>query len=265
MVLENKIQIDFIIPSYKSSVLTPCCVESFERNKAKYDFRYIIIENAADESYKQNILNISENVLWINNLSKNTVVNNKHAWANAEAIEIGLKHATAKYVFICHNDVAATNPTWMDSIYNKIQEGYEMVGTRFDNPESQRIGAIHASGMLINTGLALKTPSVYPEWDEETRSWKLDVGDAFTRYFRQNDLKYFCFRNTHNRNVDFELSSPYNQVTFDRVVDDDNNVIYMHLGRGSLKENFGHTKRGKNISDWKNFIDREILGDAKNG
>ena len=259
------ISIDFITPSYKSNILTPYCIKTFEKNKSKYDFRYIIVENAADESYKKDVLNITENVLWINNPSKNTIANNKHAWGNAEALEIGLKHATSEYIFICHNDVAATSPTWMNSIYDKAKEGYEMVGTRFDNPESQRIGAIHISGMLLNRELALKTPSIYPEWDNETNSWKLDVGDAFTRYFRQNDLKYFCFRNTHNRNVDFELPFPYNQVTFDRVVDDDNSVIYMHLGRGSLKENFGHTKRGKNISDWKSFIDREILGDAKNG
>ena len=61
-----------------------------------------------------------------------------------------------------------------------------MVGTRFDNPESQRIGAIHISGMLINRELALKTPSIYPGWDEASGTWTLDVGDAFTRYFREN-------------------------------------------------------------------------------
>jgi len=258
------LQIDFIIPSYKSNKLTPCCVATFEKNKGKYDFRYIIIENAADETYKEDILNISNNVLWINNLSENTIINNRYAWANAEAIEIGLKKATSKYIFICHNDVVATSPTWMNSIYDKIKEGYEMVGTRFDNPESQRIGALHISGMLINRELALKTPSIYPEWDDETKSWKLDVGDAFTRYFRQNNLKYFCFRNTHNRNVDVELPYPYNEVPFDRVIDDNNNIIYMHLGRGSLKENSLYWKRN-NIDDWKNFIDQEILGDTKNG
>ena len=254
----SKVQIDFIIPSYKSSILTPCCVSSFERNKADFDFKYIIIENACDESYKENVLAISENVVWINNASKNTVEANKHAWGNAEAIEIGLKNSTAEYVFICHNDVAATHSDWMTTLYKKVEEGFEMVGTRFDNPESQRIGALHPSGLLINRKLAQKVPSIYPEWDEESRTYKLDVGDAFTRYFRENNLKYYCFCNTFNRNVNTTLPDPYNEVTFDRVVDSDDNVIYMHLGRGSMKQSNRYYGKN-NIEQWRAFLESEAL------
>jgi hypothetical protein len=254
--------IDFIVPSYKSNILTPCAIRTFEKYKGDYDFRYIIVENAADESYRQDVLKISQNVLWINNRSKNTIANNKHAWGNAEALDIGLKNATSEYVFICHNDVAATNPNWMDSLYEKTKEGYEMVGTRFDNPQNERIGAIHISGMLLNRELALRTPSIFPEWNEETDSWKLDVGDSFTRFFRENNLKYFCFRNTHNKNVDVEIPSPFDGVTFDRVFNDDDEVIYMHLGRGSLKENaYRASSSRNNIVDWEEFINKEILGD----
>ena len=255
------VEIDFIIPSYKSRMLTVNCIKTFEKHKGEYNFRYIIVENASDESYKKDVLDISENVLWINNLSKNTIENNKHAWGNAEALEIGLKNASSEYVFICHNDVAATDPCWMNSLYDKTKEGYEMVGTRFDNPENQRIGAIHISGMLINRELALKTPSIYPAWDNASGTWKLDVGDAFTKYFRDNDLKYYCFRNTHNKNVNIELPHPYDKVTFDRVLDDENNVIYMHLGRGSLKEHAYIGGPKNNISGWEYFIKHEVLGE----
>jgi len=254
----NKAQIDFIIPSYSSPMLTICCIRSFEKNKGDFDFRYIIVENACDDSYKEDVLSVSENVLWINNPSKNTIAANRHAWGNAEAIEIGLQNSTSEYVFICHNDVAATHPDWMKTLYSKVEEGCKMVGTRFDNPESQRIGALHQSGLLINREVALNVPSIYPEWDEESSSWKLDVGDAFTRYCRQNNLEYFCFRNTHNRNVDIELPTPYNEMTFDRVIDSDGNVIYMHLGRGSMKQSNRYYGKN-NIEQWKNFLEGEIL------
>lgn len=247
----KKKEIDFIIPSYHSKVLTKCCVESFERNKGEFNFRYIIVENAADDSYKDDISEISSKLLWINNKCKYT---HPHAsWANAEAIEIGLQHATSEYVFICHNDVAAVHPKWMNLLYNKTQEDYEMIGTRFDNT---RIGALHQSGILINRTLALKVPSVYPRI--ENGKVALDVGDSLTEYFRENDLRYFCFRNTHNKNVNVELQDPYENVTYDRVVNDNNEVIYMHLGRGSLKEGAAQYQRRGAINDWVNFVEANI-------
>lgn len=246
--------VDFIIPSYRSPLLTECCIRSFECNKGQFDFRYIVVENAADESYRENILNISKNVVWINNESENTIDRNKHAWGNAEAIEIGLQNSNTEYVFICHNDVAACTKNWMHLMFEKVEQGCEMVALRFDNPENERIGALHVSGLLINREIANKV-SPYPEWCDDSQSWKLDVGDAYTRHFRDNDLKYYCFRNTHNKNINEKsLQKPYDCVTFDRAVDDNNNVIYMHLGRGSLKE-AGHYYKKNNIGQWCDFID----------
>ena len=255
------IDIDIIIPCYNSKVLAECSVGSFEKNKKDFNFRYIIVENANDDSYKNDILKISPNVLWIKNHSKNTINNNKHAWGNAEGIEIGLKNSSSEYVFMCHNDVAAVHPDWMKILYDKAKIGYKMVGTRFDNPESERIGALHISGLLIERNLALKVPSIYPEWDKDSKTWKLDVGDAYTRYCRENNIKYYCFRNTHNKNINFPLQEPYGQMTYDRVVDDDGNVFYMHLGRGSLKQSLKYYKKN-NFNDWASFIKNKIiLGD----
>ena len=61
-----------------------------------------------------------------------------------------------------------------------------------------------------------------------------------------------------NKNVDIDLPAPYNDVTFDRVIDSDGNVIYMHLGRGSMKQSDRYYGRN-NIEQWKNFLEEEIL------
>jgi len=55
--------IDFIIPSYHSKGLTSLCIRSFEKYKNNFEFRYIVVENASDESYKDEILSLSENVV----------------------------------------------------------------------------------------------------------------------------------------------------------------------------------------------------------
>ena len=58
----KKMKIDIIIPSYKSKEITTLAIKSFEKNKGDFDFRYIVIENAGDESYKEDIVSLNKNV-----------------------------------------------------------------------------------------------------------------------------------------------------------------------------------------------------------
>ena len=55
--------IDIIIPSYKSKDLTSLAIRSFEKNKGDFNFRYIVVENAGDESYKDDIVSLNDNVV----------------------------------------------------------------------------------------------------------------------------------------------------------------------------------------------------------
>tara|TARA_R100000008_G_C3449891_1_gene98790 strand:- start:55 stop:522 length:468 start_codon:yes stop_codon:yes gene_type:complete len=150
----------------------------------------------------------------------------------------------------------------MKILYGKAKEGYKMVGTRFDNPASGRIGALHVSGLLIERGLAKEVPSIYPEWDNESDSWKLDVGDAFTRHCRETGVEYYCFQNTHNNNVTCDLAPPYNEMSCDRVVDEQGQVFYLHLGRGSLKQVGKYYKRN-NFKEWEQFVKEGIISSTE--
>jgi len=274
-------QIDIIIPSYKSEVLTTLAIQSFERFKGDFSFRYIVVENAQDESYKEPVLALAENVVWI---SRQQASGYCRASANAEAIEAGLKHVESELVFICHNDVVACHDSWMDILYKKIQEGCHIAGTVLDNV---RIKAVHISGMLLTTELA-KEVSCYPinrknsivyeglSYEEVSQlninatkkalnipnDAHLDVGDTYTQYCRENNLDYFCLENTENKNVSVDMSEPYASFPVDRAVDADGQVVFMHLGRGIAKKDNNYSRTGRvSFSEWEKFVKKNVLGE----
>ena len=273
-------KIDIIIPSYKSRTLTSLAIRSFEKFKSEFYFRYIVVENACDESYKELVLALAEDVVWISNKQKAGYC---RAAANAEAIEVGLKYVKSDLVFMCHNDTVACHDNWMNILYEKIQEGCHIAGTVLDNV---RIKAVHISGMLLTTELAKKI-SCYPINKKASIVYQglsfekiselninatkkalnipdnvhLDVGDTYTQYCRENNLNYFCLKNTENDNVDFKLMEPYTNFFADRAVDDSGNVVFMHLGRGIAKKDKKYSIKGRVSShEWEKFVEENVLG-----
>jgi len=245
--------IDIIIPSYKSEKLTSLAIKSFEKNKGEFNFRYIVVENAGDVSYRESIVSLNDSVVWITNSCEHTYLS---SFTNGEAVEKGLELVETEYVFVCHNDVVATNPNWMKFLYSKIEEGCAIAGTVADN---SRIGAVHISGLLIKSDLAKKV-NIDPVYDEYKNNI-IDVGDNWTQYCREENLYYYCCRNTHNNNVK-EVPEPYTNFQVDRAVDDDDNVIFLHLGRGTRKALGQYNQPGKTLhAGWIEFVEKEILED----
>ena len=233
-------KIDIIVPSYQSKDLTITCIKSFERYKGLYKFKYIVIENSNNCSYKDDVIEQAENVVWIQNYCPEYTYMSSDT--NAIALEVGLKYVTSKLVFICHNDVVACHPMWMNFLHSKIKEGNSIAGTVLD---PSRINAVHISGLLTYTSLA-KSVSMFPKYKNGSRSATethgkseqvFDVGDEMTQYCRDTGLKYFCCRNTFIQPelIDIIKEEKYAKFNVDRALDDYNNVIFMHLGRGTLK------------------------------
>ena len=248
------IEIDFIIPSFRSKELTAIAIKSFEKykNKDKFNFRYLVIENSDDDSYREDLKAISPgNVKWFQNPT-----NLKTSAANAYGLERGLKEAENEYVFLCHNDVAACHPQWMDFLFEKISDSCPIAGTLLDN---QRIKAVHIAGLLAKTEVA-RSVTMYPVYDD-SENMIADVGDLITQYCRDNDLEHYCCRNTHNDTNLIELcNEPYKSFQVDRALNDKNEVIYMHLGRG-FEKSFGlYNKPNKTyFSDWCELIHKNDL------
>jgi hypothetical protein len=246
------VNVDFIIPSYRSKDLTSLCIRSFEKHKGDFNFRYIVVENSEDSSYKEDVLSLADNIIWIQNPTH--YINSE---ANAIAIEKGLPYVESEYVFICHNDVVACHDNWLSFLVEKLQnEDYSAAGYVLDNT---RINALHISGILVPTIIA-KSVSMFPVYKDGKQI--LDVGDIITQHCRENELKYFYCRNTHNNESHVEdcggLFKTLNGV--DRALDSDNNVIFLHLGRGTPKTLGTYWKANRlTIGGWINFVESNIL------
>tara|TARA_R100001594_G_scaffold63003_2_gene97399 strand:- start:7874 stop:8632 length:759 start_codon:yes stop_codon:yes gene_type:complete len=223
--------IDIIIPSFRSPELTYLTVASFEKFKKPYNFRYIVVENSDDETYLPALKQDFSNIVWVQNPTSQ-----RGSLANAEALTVGMEKVENEYVFMCHNDVVACHESWMQYFMSKIEEGKSLVGISKD-PHKDRIGAVHQSGLLVKTEIA-KAVSLYPEYSKSGQML-LDVGDNMTKYCRDNGLDYFICNNTFNdpENVELLKEEKYRNFHVDRILDDDNRVIFLHLGRGIQKYN----------------------------
>jgi len=280
MMTEN---IDIILPTAgkKSRSITMLAVRSFLEFSEGFNFRIFVVENSNDNSYRDDVLGLSENVFWIQNPIQSQ---DEYAGslANAKGLERGLEEVDSEYVFLCHNDVIACHQNWMRYLFNKVKkEGYSLCGFQHDE-HPDRIFAAHISGILTKTEIA-KTVSLRPS----SGSIPMDVGDSLTKYCRDNDLKYFICENTkidhlanpkinkwfdgtyienHRNGSDWyekNVPSPFKSSSSVKSFDDDLNVVWMHLGRGTPKARGNYSKannKNKTSADqWTIFADEYIF------
>lgn len=241
--------ISVLIPTLKSKELTLTFIKSFEKFKPiDLKVEYIIVENSDDMSYMNYIDKMVNDLVWINNSCK---VNN--SYANAQAIEVGKYKISNELVFIGHNDICITNKSFFESSFKKIEEGYDLVGYRFDtNPK--RIGALHSSGMILKSDI-VKKENCFPTTPDANGNW-MDVTDIYTKHCRDNNKKYFCFKTTINfPEIEETLEDKYrNAHHLDRCIDENNKVIFLHLGRGDLKNRGNYFKPNRmGLSEWVSF------------
>ena len=174
--------------------------------------------------------------------------------ANASGVEKALAAVSTEYVFICHCDTCVTSTTFFEELFKKIEEGYKLVGTSLD---PSRIKAIHISGLLAETNLA-RSISYFPE--RENGKIIHDVGDLLTKKCREENISHTSFRNTFNNPELVELI-PDRFKTFhvDRCLDRNNNIMFMHLGRG-IEKQFGkyHKPNRVYFPQWVEFCENII-------
>lgn len=241
-----------IIPSFKSEVLTYICVASFEKFKpADVDIKYVVVENSGEDYYRGTIERISPNLMWLNN---NTELRGSEA--NAEALVIGLDHVKTQFAFLCHCDTCVTSSLFFDEIFTRVQEGYRMVGTGLDNT---RIKACHISGVFVDVDIA-KDVEMFPIYEDNKMI--MDVGDDITRYCRDKNIKHCCFENTFNSFDENKLADDkYKGFRVNRSVNENGDVLFMHLGRGIPKTQGTYEKEGRvYLERWLDFC-QELLSD----
>lgn len=232
--------------SYRTPDMIEILIKSFEKFKPPdLKINYVVIENS-EKKYFEN----SETLTYINNPTSKL-----GSYGNSIGIEIGKKNINTEWTFVCHSDVCVTNETFFSELEEKINEGFQLVGHRYDiHPE--RMKAYHVSGLLINTKLlqSLDSKPMLP---------KMDVGDIYTKHCQENNIKHFVFTNTLSDKKLFEkINEPFKSLGpsgVDRTIDKNNNVKFLHLGRGTPKFHKSYSKAGHfNFNNWKEFCEKII-------
>ena len=247
-------KITVITPTFRSPHLADIFVRSFEKFKpADLQIKYVIVENSDDDSYREHVLSLANNVTWIQNPGVPHIYEKgEGSSANGLGVDKALEHTDTEYVFIAHCDTCVTNKSFFESISLKVSEGNVLVGTVLD---PARINAVHISGLLIKTDLA-KNIDIMPV--HKNGKMILDVGDSYTQHCRDNNLPHFCFPNTFNDHslVD-TLEEKYRTFHVDRSIDPQGNVMFMHLGRGIEKTHNTYRKPNRvYLPGWYEFCNR---------
>ena len=250
--MEDLLNIAVIIPSFHSEILTSICIRSFKKFcPSNISLQYIVIENSSDESYKDKILGIDSNILWINN---DTLLTGSEA--NALALERGLHEVETEFVFMAHCDVCVTSELFFTELKEKQEEGCEVMGMVSDE-HPDRIKALHILGLLVKKTI-IDGINLFPHYKDGKQI--LDVGDSITERCRNEGIPYYCFKNTYNNpEIIPELEERYRELNLLRCIAENGSVIYLHLARGIGKLNKTYKRSNRvYVEEWKSFCESII-------
>jgi hypothetical protein len=235
-----------LVVSYKMKEYLEIMINSFEKFKPQnFTVEYVIVENSDDKSYEEHIKSLNNNISWFYNPIG---IRETNSYGHGTGYELGKKHVKSDWTWVAHGDVCVTNKSFYSELKNKVKEGCSLIGVNYD-AHPGRIAAAFCSGYLVETEI-LKKASMLPKLP------KYDTTDLVTKYCRDNNKKIHIFNNTYNKP---EMNSLINQpfkswgpnCGIDRCLDSNNQIMYMHLGRGTTKKQGTYYKQGKKLySDW---------------
>ena len=234
-----------LTPTFKSFHLIDSFIRSFEFFcPENIECHYIVVENSDVEDYKEHVLSLSKNVTWIQNPIKE-----KNSEANGIGVARGLDEIEDDFVFVAHCDTCVTSEKFFFEMLKKRNEGFKLIGTVLD---PGRINAVHISGLYVDLNL-LKTTDIMPVY--ESGKQIMDVGDTLTLRCIEENIPYFCFRNTFNDpDLSNVIDEKFKYFHVDRCLDQNDNIIFMHLGRGIPKTQNTYSKANRvYLPEWYSF------------
>ena len=185
------------------------------------------------------------------------------SYANGVALEIGRQFipAQSKTVFTIHSDTCVTHPNWLSEFKRHLSDTSPLVGGYADRT---RIKALHVSALLINNDWLLASgESFMPNMHQERYPDRpiYDVGDGLTWRLRAENQQEVILPNTQNNPelIDTipKLHHFKRMSTSPRVFDREGNIIFMHLGRGTVKASGLYQQKEKfTAQEWIELIDR---------
>ncbi|MBE3141516.1 MAG: glycosyltransferase [Thermoplasmata archaeon] len=180
------------------------------------------------------------------------------SYANAIALELATRFVKTRYMFVMHNDALPCKSGWLNYLLSKMTDRVRGVGVRQDKI---RVQAMHQSGFLFDFSLyeplgmnflpSLPSPPGH------------DVGDLVTVKLRQGGYEVFICRNTFNSpELANQLVLPewLARLHCDKAFGDEDDVFYLHLGRGTLQTaGPGNVVRQTTVEQWLKAICSYLL------
>jgi hypothetical protein len=179
------------------------------------------------------------------------------SYENAIGLEIAVRlmSPNTQYLMSLHMDTMPCQTGWLKYLRSKLGDGVGAAGFRMDSNRTAE-GVLHVLGCLIDFALFKKLGM-----DFLPRLPQYDVGDRITTTLRTAGYEVFSCPNTlrdPRLEESFPSESIFRNLSVDRSVDDDGNVVFLHLGRGTRKA-FRRHKTGITSQQWLEFAYRHIL------
>lgn len=179
------------------------------------------------------------------------------SYANAIGLEIAVRliDPTTTHIMTLHQDTAATHPDWLGYLHSKMTDRVGAVGVRMQTNRDPQ-GILHILGCLIDFQIFKRLQlNFFPDLP------RYDVGDLVTVHLRQQGYQVAACRNifiqpelAHLLPVD----SPLLHSHMDCVLNDENDIIFLHMGRG-VRKSQGISNTGLTPENWVAMIQEHVL------
>jgi len=233
-------KINVLTVTFHTPNLIKSMIQSFEKFKpSNLEITYVVVENSSDISYKLDTESLASNVVWVNHEDGEKY---QSSHGHGMAFDIGKEKCDHEYTFVCHSDTCVTSENFFNNFFKKKSEGFDLIGVCYD-AHPDRIKAVHCSGYMVKTEI-LKSTTMLPQLP------RYDTTDFVTKYCRDNNIKVHVFENTYNNpEITSAINEPFRswgpKCGVDRCVNDQGEVIFMHLGRGTSKQQNIYRTPGK--------------------
>lgn len=179
--------------------------------------------------------------------------------ANGVALELAARVVRSRWMFVMHNDALPCRQGWLGYLRSRLDDATRGVGVRED---AIRVHAMHQSGFLFDFTLfhPLRM-SFLPRLPE------YDAGDLITVRLRDAGYRVAICDNVFNRPELAQHLPEHHwlrRVRCDIAFDGHGEPVYLHLGRGTLRDSKPGADRARDLSleEWLGLVRRNLLGPA---
>lgn len=245
------------MPNEQTENLVRIAVASLRRHTTS-PYTLCVVDNASPE----------ERLAWLRQQKDVVLLENRTppeggSYANAIGLEIGRRMIPqdTRYFMSLHQDIMVTRDGWLEYLLGKFSEHVRAVGVREDRARVPE-GILHVLGYIVDfqllNALGLEYFPRLPHYD---------TGDAVIDGLRKHGFGYFA---TPNTQWDSELVSRvpqrlkgliFKEHNINFAFDGQDEVFFLHLGRGVVKTTAASADYGGYIDAWFSTAN-ELLGDA---